>query len=234
MATTPKEAPPVAAALAWAAGNAAMPPEPDLFAAYRAVREGAQRGPTWRLRLRLLETALFLRYRWVIHYAIRNRTLAGPDRDELEAEAWLAMLTAFRRFNPSLGWRFSTFARVTIRHAVVGYRRAAIRRQTRCTLVDPCGLVIDASRSVNLRGSASALPRDPAVSAAIATGLRRLPPRLRDIVERRYGLSGRPAQTRRDVGRALGLSRERIRQLEAQALTALRRALPAALQLECD
>ena len=50
--------------------------------------------------------------------------------------------------------------------------------------------------------------------------LERLPERERLIVERRFGLQGEP-QTLETVGRELGLTRERVRQLQVQALKQL-------------
>ncbi len=49
-----------------------------------------------------------------------------------------------------------------------------------------------------------------------------LPERERMILERHYGLSGEP-QTLQEIGRQLGLTRERVRQLEAHALATLSR-----------
>jgi DNA-directed RNA polymerase sigma subunit (sigma70/sigma32) len=50
--------------------------------------------------------------------------------------------------------------------------------------------------------------------------LDRLPERERLIVERRFGLQGEP-QSLETVGRELGLTRERVRQLQLQALKQL-------------
>ncbi len=50
--------------------------------------------------------------------------------------------------------------------------------------------------------------------------LRTLPERERVILERHYGLSGEP-QTLQEIGEHLGLTRERVRQLEAHALATL-------------
>ena len=54
--------------------------------------------------------------------------------------------------------------------------------------------------------------------------LSQLDPRERDIIVSRYGLNdGRPAQTLEQVGQKLGVTKERIRQLESRALQKLRK-----------
>lgn len=45
--------------------------------------------------------------------------------------------------------------------------------------------------------------------------------REREVVERRFGLGGRPEETLRAVGERLGVTRERVRQIEARALAKL-------------
>ena len=58
--------------------------------------------------------------------------------------------------------------------------------------------------------------------------LRTLPDRHRQVVMRRYGLGGRPAQSHREIGALLGVKEERSRQLEREALHRLRElATPA-------
>lgn len=49
-----------------------------------------------------------------------------------------------------------------------------------------------------------------------------LPDKERQVVIRRFGLDGGEAQTLEDIGRSLGLTRERIRQIETAALASLR------------
>jgi RNA polymerase sigma factor (sigma-70 family) len=60
------------------------------------------------------------------------------------------------------------------------------------------------------------------VSEALYQLVAELPERLHWVIVGRYGLGGRPAQTLAQVGVGLGLTRERVRQLEQEALAWLR------------
>jgi RNA polymerase primary sigma factor len=57
-----------------------------------------------------------------------------------------------------------------------------------------------------------------------------LPTRERRVIELRYGLDGRPPCTLEEVGRAFGVTRERIRQIENSTLKKLE-GLPEAQSL---
>jgi RNA polymerase primary sigma factor len=53
-----------------------------------------------------------------------------------------------------------------------------------------------------------------------------LNPRMRHVVVRRFGLDGQPPMTLEEVGVGLGITRERVRQLESRALRQLRAVAP--------
>ncbi len=63
-------------------------------------------------------------------------------------------------------------------------------------------------------------------AAELERALSQIEPRLRELIERRYGLAGRRQQTLEEIGRELGVTRERVRQLESRALRALRAVAP--------
>lgn len=54
----------------------------------------------------------------------------------------------------------------------------------------------------------------------------RLPPRDAQIMIRIFGLDGKEPETLVDIGRRLGLSKERIRKIKEDSLTKLRRYVP--------
>jgi RNA polymerase primary sigma factor len=67
-------------------------------------------------------------------------------------------------------------------------------------------------------------------SAELSDALLRLSPRMRHVLCRRFGLDGQAPQTLEEVGSDLGITRERVRQLESRALRELRTVAPG-LQL---
>jgi DNA-directed RNA polymerase sigma subunit (sigma70/sigma32) len=58
-----------------------------------------------------------------------------------------------------------------------------------------------------------------------------LPARHREVLERRFGLAGRPVQTHREIAPGLGVGEERSRQIEHQALHWLRTLMARSPQL---
>jgi RNA polymerase primary sigma factor len=56
--------------------------------------------------------------------------------------------------------------------------------------------------------------------------LEQLPPRLHEVIRRRFGLANTSPETLEEVSSGLGISRERVRQLETQALDDLRKRAP--------
>ena len=60
----------------------------------------------------------------------------------------------------------------------------------------------------------------------LASALEELEPRMRHVLERRFGLDGELPQTLEDLGSDLGITRERVRQIETRALRQLRNLAP--------
>jgi RNA polymerase primary sigma factor len=63
-------------------------------------------------------------------------------------------------------------------------------------------------------------------SRELADALEGLNPRMRLVISRRFGLDGQPPRTLEQVGNELGITRERVRQLESRALRELRSQAP--------
>jgi len=68
---------------------------------------------------------------------------------------------------------------------------------------------------------------DKLLSLELARALRQLNPRLQQVLALRFGLEGGTARTLEQVGVEMGITRERVRQLETRALRELRHVAPA-------
>ena len=67
--------------------------------------------------------------------------------------------------------------------------------------------------------------QDEVVHKRIAAWLNQLSDKQREVVVRRFGLLGHDSSTLEEVGREIGLTRERVRQIQVEALKRLRRTL---------
>jgi len=69
--------------------------------------------------------------------------------------------------------------------------------------------------------------------ARVAEVLMLLTPRERQVIEMRFGLKDDQPRSLEEVGRAYGITRERIRQIEARCLLKLEQPWPAGLRELC-
>lgn len=116
---------------------------------------------------------------------------------------------------------------VEARVPVEQVRKMLSLSQTTVSLDAPLGREGDETVASTLADDAA---KDPGASSeradlhrAIRMHLERLKPQERSILIRRFGLDGGASETLEDIGADYGVTRERIRQIEAQALLRLRK-----------
>jgi RNA polymerase sigma factor (sigma-70 family) len=172
---------------------------------------------------RLLSQACELRNRLVRVFlklgAALARRYASPEFpwDELSSEANLTLLRAVERFDCQRGCRFSTYATHAVRRNLMRY--LTHRRRQRQAIVSLGELdTVDCGRWTwdYERQMADATTR-------LDDLLERLEPRDQFILRRRFGLAGScRGQSLQRIADELGVSRERVRQLECRATDRLR------------
>jgi RNA polymerase nonessential primary-like sigma factor len=91
---------------------------------------------------------------------------------------------------------------------------APLDRESGATLAD--GLADDDARSPEL------MLHVGEIESAVGGWLSELTPRQRSVIERRYGLNGFDVATLDELAREMGVTRERVRQIQGEALAKLR------------
>ena len=161
----------------------------------------------------------------------------------------VGLLEAARRYDPGHGARFLTYAAWWVRRSmlalldaqmsivrITSYQRRIARARSptplRVQIVSldaPSAADADQTLGERLRDHAAPDPERTTLATdehrRLRRALRRLPARERLVVVRSFGLDGEPAWSRQDIGVVIGLSRERVRQIEEAALVRLRRWL---------
>jgi RNA polymerase sigma factor (sigma-70 family) len=164
------------------------------------------------------------------------RTLAARCRtpratpDELLSAAWEGLVIAATYYRPEGGTKFDTYAYYWVRNRVAQEARAELIRRGRGR-GEECRRKSEAAASVLSIHAADgsefvaipapeATPDDGPDMAAFDAAIGLLPTRLGAIVGRR-----RAGEGYREIGAAMGVSKQRVRQLEARAVAMLRAIL---------
>jgi RNA polymerase primary sigma factor len=164
------------------------------------------------LRNRIVETHLRLAL------MVANKHVgAGYDLEERVCDGNFALLRAVERFDFARGYRFSTYATWAIFNQLVQRDRRE-RRRARSLASYQHGVA--APHPVSDRDEPDESPDERA--AAVEQLLRGLDRRERWIVANRHGIGGVPERTLKQIGTDLGISKERVRQIEKRAHAKLR------------
>jgi RNA polymerase primary sigma factor len=145
-----------------------------------------------------------------VHIVEREQKISRAERD----------LTAKLERSPS-DEEIARQTKLSLKH--VKEVRAAARAVT--SLDRPVGEEGDTSFVDLIAGEAAEPSEEVHLSLAeraVRTAVEGLPEREREVVKLRYGMNGdRDPQSLEEIGRTLGITRERVRQIEAQALAHL-------------
>lgn len=149
----------------------------------------------------------------LVHAYIQRQGGGDIAYEEALQAGRIGLWHAIRGYDPARGTAFSTYAWVAIWRQV--YRRGQeLSRDTAvCLLEMPATDVMP--------DLAEELDQELA-TRALHELVGQLPQRLRRVIVGRYGLGKHPACTLKELGKELGLSGERVRQLQQEALAWLR------------
>ena len=156
----------------------------------------------------------------LVHLTIRRFRFQAMDEDDLLSEAMYGLGRAIDRFNPWKGFRFSTYACNVIARALL--RRG--KGESRYRRLFP--VQHDASYE---RPTESADHRTELSLERLRRVLDRNLGELTDleatVLSQRFPMDREPRRTFQEIGYLVGLSKERVRQIQNIALQKLRRVL---------
>jgi RNA polymerase sigma factor (sigma-70 family) len=166
-------------------------------------------------------------------------TTYGIDDDEMESAMFYRVCRAAAKFDTTRGTKFCTYANWCAKNAVL--EEITSRTLKRNTPVDGKAVfsydagemegeqIVDQMEDARDRGTADGEEeRLKPIKQEVGAMIEQLPPRLRQIVCMRFGI-GQEKVTLRTIGMALGVSCERARQLEADAMRRMREGLKSSL-----
>jgi RNA polymerase nonessential primary-like sigma factor len=206
--------------------NPLLTPAEEL-ALTRRVREG-----DFAARQTMIERNLRLVVNIAKHYLNRGMPLL-----DLVEEGNLGLIHALEKFDPERGFRFSTYATWWIRQNI----ERAIMNQSRTIrlpvhVVKELNQVLRAMRSLESRSGGESLADDnqegpemqiqnAEIGGLVHSWIAQLSEKQRTVVEFRYGINGCDIATLEELAERLSLTRERVRQIQLEALAQLRKIL---------
>jgi RNA polymerase sigma factor (sigma-70 family) len=152
----------------------------------------------------------------LVHAVVRRQVLGDLPYAEAIQAGRIGLWRAIMRFDPSRGYAFSTYAWPSIVHHV--WR--AVKVHARASRSES----VEAYSEWQHIASAdpAALEAAWSVHDTLHELVTRLSERLQRVIVARYGLDGQGSRFYREIGRHLGVSGERARQLHSEALVWLR------------
>ena len=195
--------------------------------AYRALNgDGVARQELARRNLRL-----------VVSIAKHYRSAQTSFMDLIQ-EGNKGLMKALDRFDPTLGYRFSTYATWWIKSEVleaVGHAARGMRipahRLGEVDLPEAMSFESNVSAVESLmaaQDTAAFGPEDEVQARILSEEVQRvmqeLNEREREVLTMRFGLDGRESRSLEFLGQRYGITRERVRQIEARAVQKLQRS----------
>jgi RNA polymerase sigma factor (sigma-70 family) len=151
----------------------------------------------------------------LIHFIVRRQWPGEADYADLIQEGRIGLWLAILHYDAGRGFTFSTYAARAIRNRVWSAVKQALRAEG----------WLEPQRAGDSLAAILARWQQEQLHQALQDELGCLPESLRQVIELAYGLDGQPALCLAAIGRQLGVTRERVRQMRNEGLGLLR--LPA-------
>lgn len=156
---------------------------------------------------------LMSQHNGLVHAVVRQQALGELTYDEALQAGRTGLWRAILGYDPERGTAFSTYAWTAIMRSVW----ATVKKAEKQDLDVPLSTALpDTAQEPDKRWEQKALV------AATRQAALQLPARLQFVLNARYGWTGNPPATFRQIGERLGVSRQRAQQLHQEGLMRLR------------
>lgn len=168
--------------------------------------------------------------RLVVYIAKRFEN-TGLNLEELISIGTAGLIKAIETFQPEKNIKLATYASRCIENEILMYIRKSSSQRREVSFDEPLNADSDGNElllSDILGSDADAVSRDleeREERRMVRLAVSRLEPRERFIIEMRYGLTGEPEMTQKEVADRMGISQSYISRLEKRIMRELRQEL---------
>ncbi len=190
-------------------------------------REKRNSGFSWATEATLYEQAqggcqaslneLMERHEGLVRAVVERQWLLSVPYEEALQAGRVGLWRAIMGYDPRRGTTFATYAYPAIMRYVWSAVKGEKRRKKR-----EIGLEILVVYCYRTEPEASWEGEQQEIGDSLRALVKRLPKRLREVIQAYYGLEGEECKTLQAIGEAMGITRERVRQLREEGLVWLR------------
>ena len=167
----------------------------------------------------------------LVTHIMKKYYTSSADQEDLISIGTIGLIKGISTFDSTKGARLATYAARCVENEILMYFRSQRKTSSDVSLSD----CIETGKDGNALSLMDVISTDDDLFDDLSTRelcgrLRRamaevLTDRERQVLERRYGLDGRPPQTQREVATRFGISRSYVSRIEKKALAKLEEAL---------
>ncbi len=176
-----------------------------------------------------VRTVLIERNLRLVVYIARKFENTGIGIEDLVSIGSIGLIKAVNTFDPNKKIKLATYASRCIENEILMYLRRNSRTKSEVSLDEPLNIDWDGNELLlsDILGTESdiiykSIEKDVERSL-LFSAMARLSPREKVIMELRFGLSGRPEKTQKEVAEILGISQSYISRLEKRIIRKLRK-----------
>ena len=160
---------------------------------------------------------LMAKHEPLVLYAVNRQNLGDLPIEEADQAGRIGLWQAIQKYDPATGNQFSTYAYPAIVHQVWAAVKTHCVANRKAYALGEMQLFLP-----HWEAGPAAVQAQSELRACLHEMVQCLPERLRKVMDAYYGLAGQRPLVLREIGLQMGVTRQRVQQLKAEALVWLR------------